>query len=77
MAISAPTSARDALAEQLPGSLRSIARLAFNLWWSWQPGGDDVWRAIDAERWEACGGGRAPALRKRGSTQAIAAVSPG
>jgi starch phosphorylase len=54
MAISPPASARDALAEQLPDPLRPVARLAFNLWWSWQQGGDGLWRAIDPERWDTC-----------------------
>ncbi len=47
--------ARDALAEQLPEALRPLAPLAFNLWWSWQPGGEDLWRGVDAERWDSCG----------------------
>jgi starch phosphorylase len=47
-------SARDALADQLPEPLRPLTRLAFNYWWSWQPGGDELWRAIDGEAWEAC-----------------------
>ncbi len=50
-----PHHARDALAEVLPEALAPLARLAFNYWWSWQPGGDDLWRSIDPERWEACG----------------------
>ena len=47
--------AREALASGLPEPIRPLARLAFNLWWSWQPGGEELWRSIDPERWEACG----------------------
>ncbi len=47
--------ARETLADRLPEPIRPLAGLAFNYWWSWQPGGDDLWRSIDSERWEACG----------------------
>jgi len=29
--------------------------VAYNLWWSWQPGGSEPFRALDAERWEGSG----------------------
>ncbi len=48
-------SARETLADGLPEPIRPLARLAFNYWWCWQPGGEDLWRSIDPERWEACG----------------------
>lgn len=47
--------AREALADGLPEPIRALARLAFNYWWCWQPGGDDLWRSIDPEGWERCG----------------------
>jgi starch phosphorylase len=47
--------ARDTLAAHLPEPLRPIARLAFDYWWSWQPGGAALWRALDAERWGTSG----------------------
>src|SRR5512138_1442841 len=47
--------AREALARGLPEPIRPLAVLAFNYWWCWQPGGDELWRAIDAEAWERCG----------------------
>ena len=58
------TAAQDLLAEQLPESLRPLARLAFNYWWSWQPGGDEAWRAIDAAAWAACERNPARLLRE-------------
>ncbi len=47
--------AQEALAEALPAPLRPLARLAFDFWWSWQPGGEEPWRRLDAARWESCG----------------------
>src|SRR5258708_39859698 len=38
----------------LPPVLSAFAGLAYNYWWSWQPGGPELFRAIDPERWEAC-----------------------
>jgi starch phosphorylase len=40
------------LAERLPESLQSLARLAFNYRWSWTRGGHAVFRDIDAGLWE-------------------------
>ena len=53
----APTSrtASESLALQLPEPLRPLAALAFNAWWSWQPRAEEVWRAVDAARWDGCG----------------------
>ena len=51
----AGTAAQDALEEQLPRRLRALAGLAFNYWWSWQPEGEALWRAVDPAAWEACG----------------------
>jgi starch phosphorylase len=56
--------ARDALAAQLPEPLRPLARLAFDSWWSWQAGGDALWRALGAERWDASGGNPVRLLRE-------------
>lgn len=36
----------------LPHRLRKLADLAYNLWWSWQPGGDRLFRRLDPELWE-------------------------
>ncbi len=47
--------AATALAGRLPPELGVFARLAFNYRWSWSLGGDDLFRAIDAHRWQVCG----------------------
>lgn len=47
--------AASALAARLPGPLAVLARLAFNYRWSWVPGGPEIFREIDAHRWEKCG----------------------
>ena len=41
------------LAERLPPELAPLARLAYNYRWSWSPGGHELFRAIDPERFEA------------------------
>ena len=38
------------LAERLPEALAPLARLAYNYRWSWLPGGAELFRAVDAER---------------------------
>jgi glycogen phosphorylase len=43
------------LAEHMPSEFAGLARLAYNYWWSWSRDGEDVFRAIDAVRWEDCG----------------------
>ncbi|MDJ0865294.1 MAG: alpha-glucan family phosphorylase [Myxococcota bacterium] len=48
-------SAADQLAARLPSALAPFARLAFNYRWSWTIGGESLWTAIDADRWEMCG----------------------
>jgi glycogen phosphorylase len=42
------------LAERLPQALAPLARLAYNYRWSWLPGGPDLFRRVDAERFERC-----------------------
>ena len=46
--------AADELADRLPPALAPLARLAFNYRWSWLPGGPELFRAVDAERFEHC-----------------------
>jgi starch phosphorylase len=41
-----------ALAGRLPGPLAPLADLAYNYWWSWTPGGDDLFASVDADAWE-------------------------
>ena len=67
--------ARDALAGQLPETLGPLAGLAFNYWWSWQPGGDELWRAIDGEVWEACGRNPVRLLREAPRAALLRAAS--
>jgi starch phosphorylase len=43
------------LASRLPGPLAAFAHLAYNYRWSWTPGAEDLFRAIDPHRWELCG----------------------
>src|SRR5438270_13384062 len=42
------------LAERLPQALAPLARLAYNYRWSWMPGGADLFRRVDAKRFEHC-----------------------
>ena len=41
------------LSSRLPEPLHPLARLAYNYWWSWAPGGRDVFAAIDERRFAA------------------------
>ncbi|MEA2137114.1 MAG: glycogen phosphorylase, partial [Solirubrobacteraceae bacterium] len=47
--------AASALTSRLPWPLGVLARLAYNYRWSWLPDGHEVFRAVDADRWRACG----------------------
>jgi starch phosphorylase len=38
------------LAERLPAELETFAQIAYNYAWSWQPGGAELFRAIDSDR---------------------------
>jgi starch phosphorylase len=42
------------LADRLPPALAPLARLAYNYRWAWMPGGADLFRDIDAERFALC-----------------------
>ncbi|HSD10081.1 MAG TPA: alpha-glucan family phosphorylase, partial [Candidatus Binatia bacterium] len=46
--------AAEQLASRLPAPLAPLARLAFNYRWSWTPGGEDLFAAIDSHRWQLC-----------------------
>ena len=43
------------LAVRLPDALAPLARIAYNYRWCWYPGGKEVFRSIDQDRWELCG----------------------
>ena len=47
--------AAEALASRVPTPLHPLARAAYNLRWSWTPGGADTFSAVDPQRWELCG----------------------
>jgi starch phosphorylase len=42
------------LADRVPEPLAPLARLAYNYRWSWLPGGPELFRRVDAERFERC-----------------------
>jgi starch phosphorylase len=44
-----------ALVERVPPELVPLARAAYNLRWSWTPGGAETFAAIDPHRWQLCG----------------------
>jgi len=39
---------------QVPAALAPWCRLAYNYWWSWQPEGASLFRAIDPACWQVC-----------------------
>jgi starch phosphorylase len=43
--------AAESLASRIPERLAGLAQLAYNYRWSWQPGGDELFRSIDPRRW--------------------------
>lgn len=45
----------ETLAAHIPPELRPLARLAYNYWWSWAPGGEQLFRSIDPHRWTRAG----------------------
>jgi glycogen phosphorylase len=62
------------LASRLPQPLTTFADLAYNYRWSWTPGGDELFAAIDSHRWELCG--RNPVrLLQEASADALAAAA--
>ena len=44
-----------ALAKRLPAPLARLGALAYNYAWSWALGADDVFAAVDPDRWRVCG----------------------
>jgi starch phosphorylase len=46
--------AAEDLAERIPDELAPLARIAYNYRWAWMPGGPEVFRAVDAERFDLC-----------------------
>ncbi len=64
----------DDIAARMPHELAPLTRLAFNLWWSWQPHAGDVFREVDPARWEASGNNPVKLLRDV-STACLAAAA--
>jgi starch phosphorylase len=58
----------------LPHRLRKLADLAYNLWWSWQPGGDRLFRRLDPELWERMGHNPVQFLREVDHSRLISAT---
>ena len=46
--------AADDLSERIPDALAPLARVAYNYRWSWAPGGPEVFRGVDSERFDLC-----------------------
>ena len=37
----------------IPDELRGLRDLAYDLWWAWNPGAQDIFRRIDPDAWQA------------------------
>jgi glycogen phosphorylase len=46
--------AAEDLAERIPDALAPLARVAYNYRWAWAPGGPEVFRGVDSERFDLC-----------------------
>jgi starch phosphorylase len=46
--------AAEDLAERIPEALAPLARVAYNYRWSWAPGGPELFRGVDSERFDLC-----------------------
>ncbi len=65
------------LADRIPAPLAPLAALAYNYRWSWTPGGPELFRAIDAERFEACGQNPVRLLQEASARALAAAAADG
>ncbi len=43
-----------AIESSLPKALAPLAEIAYNLWWSWEGEGLDIFRRLDPQAWEDC-----------------------
>lgn len=50
--------------QALPDRIRRLHELAYNLWWSWQQQGSEVFRALDERLWDASSGNPVRLLRE-------------
>ncbi len=46
--------AAEDLAERIPDALAPLARIAYNYRWAWTPGGPELFRGVDSERFDLC-----------------------
>ena len=46
--------AAEDLAERIPDALAPLARVAYNYRWAWTPGGPELFRGVDSERFDLC-----------------------
>ncbi len=69
--------AASALASRLPWPLGVLARLAYNYRWSWLADGPDVFRAVDPDRWRACGRNPVRLLQETSAEALLRAAADG
>lgn len=62
------------IAACLPPELLPLGELAYDFWWSWQPGGPELFRDVDPPRWEACGHNPVRLLREASLMRVAAAA---
>lgn len=60
--------AAEDLAARMPEPLAPLAHLAFNYRWSWSPDGIEVFRSVDGEGFDRCGGNPVQMLREARAT---------
>ena len=65
----------DDLAALLPAPLVPLAKVAFDLGWTWAPDGATTFAAIDPERWERCGANAVSLLRDAPRARLLAAAA--
>ena len=46
--------AAEDLTERIPDALAPLARVAYNYRWAWTPGGPELFRGVDSERFDLC-----------------------
>ena len=67
--------AASGLSSRLPWPLGVLARLAYNYRWAWLPGGPDVFRDVDPDRWRACAGNPVRLLQETSAEALLRAAS--
>ena len=58
------TVSRTEVTLDLPAPLAPLAQVAYNLWWTWDAEGQQLFADLDPARWEACGHNPVALLRK-------------